>query len=662
MTELAAGMAMTDEQVRWYCERLLERWSEKHKQIIDFRNQRHMSAEWDQYVGEVDDQGNPVDESPFKGMQPFQTALIDVAGEKTCDRLTENEAIIDVKAPRTTVELDKKANDIASIANTWVEQIQERSGESWARQMSAAQVWESYAVMHTRRCDEIWPGMKREQGESADAYLERRARTQAHYGPGWHVEFPDPVSFVPVLDRHPRGGLAMALLSYEVYLLDYERAFNEGEDDQATALYDLNPKIDVGQEQPAPGMQDALGSSGQTHETPSSSLGDPGQRVHIYQLWTRDEYYEAVGQGHGGFELRKSFKHDYGEVPFYIVPARMSTDPDPCRRWKPYLWPLYQSTPSANRFFSLFMATMEINANPVYMTKQAGGVRGPMLPDGTPSTAQMGTDLEGEIGEGTDIVQLKSDVTAGMSQALEFWTQYLRDITPDSGFFEIDSRSAPWTARIGQSQASVGPKNLLTEQDKARSWLCRLWLRWHARHPEEEMAAFAKGEDGQIDRAKVLRVEAKDLDLFLPVVHTDATSQAELIAATEHSLSLLERQLMTHPQFYEEARGAKDPEDEARKVRVYWEMLPYFQQSIRQYAAAKYGSKFIAGMNGELVGPAGQPTNPYDVAAAGGFKPQRPANGTGAMTQTTSFPQGGLPNLQAPNTMTLPGNPGIGAG
>ena len=695
MTNIAKGMALIKDEgdtatVRWYCEQLLERYAVKHKQMLDFRDQWYMRPSFDPLLGELKADKTQTDTNPFKGMVPFQSPIISVAGSKTIDRLTENRAIIDIEAPRGKSTFEDKATDIASIFNTWKQEMESRAGLHWGRAMADGQVRLSYAVIHVRRADEVWPDMTRRTSdkkkagyakvpagkdkgkwkETPDTYTERRTLAQAIYGSPWHVTFPSPNNFVPMFDDHPSGGMGMALLSYEVYRLDYDRAFEDGDKDSATSLSELNKDIDVAEEKPAPGIDGSLGSAGQLTETPSSGTSSTDERVHVYQLWTRNEFYEAVGRGQGGFEVKKAFKHDYGEVPFNLVTARTSQEADPCWRWTPYMWPLYQICPSYNRFVTLTNATAELTANPLFLRKQNTSERGPMLPDGTPPEEQFGSSVGDEIPQGTEIVQLQVQYSAGLSEGLAQWNQQIKDATPDTGFFEIDARSAPWTARIGQSQASVGPKTLLEEQDNAIGWLFRLILRWHQAHPEEELAAFETTDDGDVDRSKVIRVDSEDLELFTPIAFTDATSSAERLTNTEHLVGLLDRGLITDEEFYEEGRGEKNPKDAARSALIDRTVKPFRVQSLNQALAARMGSKFVAGINGEINGPGGAPANPMDVAASAGFVPAAPTGnaggggggGAGLNTNNQGFPGGGLPGLQAPGTVDLPGSSGVGAG
>lgn len=686
MTHIEKDMNFEEAQVQWYCEQLLERFAEKHLQMQDFRDQWFMREKFDPQLGEVDEEGRQVDTNPFKGMEPFQSPVISVMGHKTIDRLTENRAIVDIQAPRGQTDLEAKATDIASIFNTWKQEMEGRIGTQWGRAMADGQVRLSYGIIHVRRADEVWPDMSRrisktkkagynkvpdgqykgQYRESPNTYAQRRNFTQAHYGSPWHVTFPNPNNFVPMYDDHPTGGMAMALLSYEVYVLDYERAVNEGDSGSATSLSEIDPKVDIAEELPAPGIDESLGASTQITDTPSSDATGDDERIHVYQLWTRHEFYEATGKGDGAFQIRKAFKHDYEEVPFRLVTARVSQETDPCWRWTPYMWPLYQVAPSYNRFVSLTQAVAELTANPLFLRKQSTNERGPFLPDGVPPDESFGSSLGDEIPQGTEIVQLQVQYSAGLSEGLANWNSLIKEMTPDTGFFEIDARSAPWTARIGQSQSSVGPKTLLEEQDNAISWVFRLILKWHAAHPEEALAAFETMADGSVNRSKVIEVDAEDLELFLPTAATEATSSAERITNTEHLVGLLERQLITPEEFYEEGRGEKDPRDAATKAMVNRVSAPFREQALQQALAARLGSKFVAGLNGEITGQGGQPANPVDVAAANGFTPraqQQTTPGAGGLqTNNNGFPGGSLPGLSAPGTIPLPGNSGIGAG
>ena len=662
MTDIAEGMRYDAGQVERHCTDLLTEFAEKHRQIIDFRDQWFMRPGWDPQIGEVDDNKQMTDTNPFRGIEPFQSPVISVTGRKVISRLTENEAVIDVVAPLSTSEAENIANDTARILNRWKAQIQDRTGVHWGRAMADGQVRLSYAIMHVRRCPEVWGMIERERGdekregydydgemgvyvENPQRWKERKAGIMANGGPAWHVEFIDPLTFACRLGRGPMGGLNMALVSFEVYADEYDEEL-DAEELQVLAIRN---------EQPAPGIEQSIGAGGQTNDTPSTTSGTSRKRIHVYQLWTKDEFYEATGTG-GGFDLRKAFPHEYGEVPFYVVPADTSTEADPCWRWTPYQWPLYQIMPAANRFVMLTLGTAELTASPLYVRRQSNATRAPLLPDGTQQDMQEGTSLGQEMSAGTDIQQIQVQYSNGLVAGLDWWKELIKEMTPDTGFFELATNTQPGTARVGQSQSSVGPKNLLHQQDLALAWMGNFMLRWHRAHPDEELSAFVEG-DGK--KLKLLRVDAGQLQGYTVTAKTDPTSSWERFTATEHLMKLLQgvpgpdgvtmQPLITLEDFFEEGRGADDPKGEATKVLVESAIQPYRIQALKDALAAKMGSRFVAGVNGEIVGAGGAPANPYDVAASAGWKPQRPA-----ATQAPAIPMAGA---EAPMT-----NAAVGVG
>lgn len=701
--------------------------------------------EADPTVGPRDEKGNLPPNSPFDGIELYQSISPQRDAQRLVGRLCENHWQTDVKAPdKLAGAIKEAASNAASIFNSWGLGIEERTATNWQQAMSWWQCQAPYAVLHYRRCEDLWPDIEydwrdeapkgkekdyalystgeaeTEEGdcpecggtglpvqfaennkcptcegtgkvatekapqkryrETGAKYLQRRNRAYAKAGAPWHVQFIDPLNFVPEFDNDPRGGLKRALMHFDVSLLDYEDAAGHHNKDAATQILTAAP---------APGSERGdLGSF--TFSTPSSS--DYQRRVHVWQLWDREWYYEwASDTLDGERELKKCFRHGYPGVPIRLVPAWDTYNPDPQIRFNSAIELSLEIKPFFDRLFTFLGAIVELTAIPqLERSFQPGKAPflgpGSLTDDGVPRGEQAGSAADQN--DGATLTQLQIQLPTSAPQFLAQLMTWVEEARPDTGHTEITGSTQPWAARLGQSQANVEPRLLLTQQQDALTWLFKQWLAWHQMHPETPLIAYGRDDNGDMDRSNAISVqplhdeqacfrcqqkidhdpeedkEAIDFDLFDLAVVISPTSSAEKITEVEHKIAWATPDPHTGNVWIQreevwEAMGKRNPREYGRVLDAERLAAPYkdkIMQAQIAYQVANSAS-VIYGPDGEFLSQINGPQDPRQVLQSAGWTPvQQPPNSMGGPPAP-----GGAAAVQAPNAGMMRAMPGLGA-
>lgn len=685
----------------------------------------------DPVVGPVDDNGQPTKDSPYASVERYQHIRLMRTAMRLVARLTENHYIVDVVAPdKAKGEIKAAANDIAAALNSWGADMEERAGTPWQHQMAWGQCRAPYAVMQYRRCEDLWPKLEYEwadappkgreqdfglyvegeEDEEADCpacggtgmpasygeaercpecegrgtiitgkrqkkrfrekgavYLERRNKKFARAGSPWHVSFVDPLNFVPEFDNNPRGGLKRALVHYDVSLIDYEEA--------AEASGGKMSATDLNTAAPAPGVETGEGQ----YSYSTATSGDYQNRIHVYQLWDREWYYEWTSSDPTGGELKlkKCFEHGYGRVPLRIVPAWDTGHPDPQWRFLSALENEYDVKPFWDRLFTFFGAIVELTAIPLLERQYEPGKTPILAEDGSPDSDQPGSVAA--TATGGKLQQLQIQLPPGVGQFMGTLNELFAEASPDTGQAEITATTAPWAARLAQSQANVEPRMLLSQHTIALQWLFSGILDWHASHGEP-LIAYARDDAGRLDRSKVIVVQPKkdgedqkdavDLDLFDVAVTISPTSSAEQITQVEHMIAQATPneagQTWRLREEVFEAMGKRDPKAYEQQLLAEKVIAPIKEQIITAqvgYQVANTATTIFGPNNEILSSLTGAPIDPRQALQQAGWQPAMPQpTGPGMPPQgAPPPPQAGgagmpqLPELNVPGQTPLGG-------
>lgn len=700
------GLTYDAGQVHRWAERLLARSSGLHERIIERRLHYNNDPRMDPRIGEYTSDGHPVANDPYADVARFQSDTPRRVAQQVVARLCENPAIFDVDARKQSADGD--ASEAAIIFNEWKSEIELRTGINWQQALSYGQVKDCYGLIHTYRLDHFRPPVPLIRYESEekipedvrdqfiedpdadsgyvevnDAWKKRRNEIYADAGCPWQVEFPDPIFFAGQRDRIGPG-YQCAVLAYEVDAFEYDMALKGSSGDMPTPLDTQTP---------APGLEQgrSVGSGATSFETPSSS--DYEDRRRVWQFWTRTEYYElaeyteqaqkrrrnARGQfesskGIGAMRLVKAFKHDYPGVPFEIAWANRTYDLDPVWEAEPYLEGVYRLKPFWDYMMTRTAAIMELTANPPLIEQDTPGAPTNVLESGDIAEEDSESMLGGRLPAGRNMKQIQVQATAGISQILQLLTAMLQQAEPPTGTVEIGASTAPWTARIWQTQANIGPKVLVENQAYAFRWLGEFWRQWHVAHPDEPFISSIQPATARKHKRSAGTAEVKPE--ALAKLRVEATigslSSAEKLTVAEHLAGFLERGLITEEELFEDGFGHRDAAGYAVKLRVANATKPYKIKLLETMLAGRMAAMFTRDTNGNIADMTGKQVDEIEVLEHNGYKVPRLPGDPGSQAPRDSNPisgstlrrgdnatlpldGGSLPGLKAPGTMELTG-------
>ncbi len=629
----------------------------------------------------------------------FQSREINIWGRKLVDRICENPWSLTMAAfaSSETATQEKLGNKIAQVLMSWGIDIEDRMEMQIQRLLADYGVYDKgYAVFHVRMCEDLWPeiewmpsdsygGMREEEkdftcpgcgGESAELYSAECAQCDsegtikrpmmtlmgrgkdytdtvhkeyAERGAPWIWEAVDPRNVAFERDQDPRGGLRRFMRHYEVLLDDYA-------DDI---------KGEVGPEKVRE-LRAAFALPGDRHtdvssETPSS-MDIEGNRVTVYQLWTRSHLYEWVTSTHAGSAGKVNVKggpHGYPRIPFRIVAARKNGSADPFWAYEGDLDNMYAIKPWADKQITLMGGAMQNTVQPLINVTVDEPGKVPYLADGVPDDG----GGRGTLAARQPVAGMKSEVvSAPMPAAIaQFWQeikQMLAEARPDTGDVDLDKVTDAWGIKMGQAQGGKGPKAHIKEHKETLDWGFRLMMDTHI---ERKLPLIAYGRDEntrKVNTTEPMVVPWEELKGFSPNAVINPISAAEQQMNVEHVRGLLAEQLVEPEKFYE-ARGERDPHEAHLKNMAYWAAYPYMLQAIQGKLAEVMGSQFLLGVNGEMLNAAGQPVMPEQVLQQAGYQPGGTAPAPGGTPGGGGQPGGGNGLAQVRGQVNMPPLPGL---
>lgn len=647
-------------------------------------------------LGEYDNKGDPALNNPFTNISDFQSDAPRRIGQQVIARLSENPAVFKAVTRRASSNSDSDRASI--IMNAWLREIESRNNVKLQQAMGYGQVRDCYAVLHAYRLEHLRPPIPRlrysdlqeipedeRQGymisldgegfeETTEQWVKRRAETYAGAGCPWNLEVLSPMFFARIPSKYGPGD-DVAVLAYEVdaYLYDLELRNPEAAG-LPSSISDLTP---------APGIEMPRGASDDTFSTISS--GEYPDRRKIWQIWTRTEFYELAdyneytGRGRskrltasGGFRLTKAFKHDYGEVPFHVVWANRNYDPDPALEAEPYLEGVYRLKPTYDRMMKLSAAIMELTAEPRFYKQDDPNYKPRLSEDGDPLEEDSLSNHGGKLTPGQRLVPLQTQVSHGIPQVLQVYMALFKEAEPGTGSVEIAAGTAPWTARIWQTQANIGPRLLMEQQADGLRWFANFARNWHIRHPEEPFLAYTHPSQ---TRKEIVSVDPKTLSGLEFECTIAPLSSAEQMTAAQYIAEFIAQGLRKKRELHE-AMGERDPSAYQRELDVELLLEPFRQQLLKTEVESRMATMFASGTDGKIRDGTGQEVDYREVLSRNGYvvpsleedKARQQAQAQAA-AESPSFPitrsaadgsaaplgQRQLPNLAAPGTPTQQG-------
>lgn len=499
--------------------------------------------------------------------------------------------------------------------------------------------------------------------ENEDAVQERYRKSCAEAGFPWNVEYIHPNGFMFVRDRSQLAGLAIAIVRREVGLLDYiDELKASDEPDDTISLNQADKSIPVYGEMDAP--VHSLTAHGSLAGIQFPSESDWSTTATVYQVWTRDEFYEVLVK-EGIFAIVKSGTHPYKKPPFTIIAANTVFSPDPALMYEPALEGVFRMKPFYDYQMSLMQTISEQIALPYYYWKHTSTGQ-PMLNEkGEKITFQRDSAEAEEAPAGYELTKVDFELNPAFMTAVQWTAEALDKAGPPTGRAEISASTQPWAIRLQQAQESVEPAMLLNGISRGILEMVRNMAYVHSLPPgkggfDEPVYTFGVTKDGKVDKDKTESIDYKtvvSLDFDVTIV---AESAAEAITKQEHGRQLLADPSVPLTDVYW-ARDYANWEDPEERVRDYWAYSDY-QQFVRPGLAAavraeKFGKLAILGADGTWTGYGGSQIPPEQVLR---MKGQQGAGGAPA-GGAQGAPPATMPNLApvtAPGTMAMQGQQG----
>lgn len=610
-------------------------------------------------------------------------------------RLDENEPLAKSHIKRETVDARKKMNDAESTFNNILKLVQEDSQIDLVAELATGLIRDCYGVLHWFRKADAYPeveyeyldelpqvsrakdadnreakatrdryeknpeytegnGSKRYR-EKSKALLERRKRDKACAGSPYGFDVVDPETFMYVPDRSSLNGYGMVLIRKEVGVLDYYYSADKHKDGRPElSLAEANDKILMGREAQAPA------------DWMPSGL-DWGAKATLYQLWTRDEFYEVLAgiseastRGGGMWEIRQTAKHAWKMPPFAIAPGAITASSDPVLKYLPALEGVYKVLPTYNLMRTLFLVLAQQIALPEYVIE-----RDPRVPQ---TLGEDGADVEmtRDSAEASVITgklqKISFELNQAFIEAMRLMGEDIEQALPDWGDADISASTQPWAIRLQQAIKNVEPARYLKSIDNAIGIMIRSIAQDIALDVEEGgfgegVYTFARIDGGSIDYDNLVGIEPEDIRTLDFYVETNATSAQEAITMQEHMRTMLNdpKTGVTSVEFAEKALNQPDGDEYMLNAYIESMKAQLVDGMSRAAVAARLNEFFIMGENGQWVNVGSvQPGMPEDVMAAAQQQQGRvPGNQVPQQTQMS-----GLPGLNVNGAMALPGVPG----
>lgn len=707
-----------DDQLREVVRELEERYAPLHEKI-----------RWRQAHFHNLDGVNPKLPPPFDQGPLFQSDLPRRIHAALKARLGENHFVVNVTPPRDTAPARRPAQLLEQFLNDGLRVVEDRTGIGLQDAASDGQIISAYAVLHWTMAEDIWPAVPEaeyldeapdaevageytplyadedggnesdqvwamaEDGtlkydddglpqmraasrwrETDDALQARHRRQCAHAGFPWMVEYIAPDGFMAVEDRSLADGYAMVVTRRVVPILGYVRALEAererqaaDDDDAPISVNQVNPKVRVYGElaSSAEGMT-VGGAGGSVVSLPTASSYT--ETVTIYEVWTRDEFYEIASGGRGdGWAVVKSGAHPYGRPPFVVIPAQLINHPDPVLRYEPALEGVFRLKPFFDRQMSLLQTLSEQVATPYYYWRSTGTGEPLLNERGDKVTFTRDAAASEKAPEGYELAKLDFEVNQAFVQSVDAVAQMLNDAAPPTGKAEISASTQPWAIRLQQAAESVEPGRLVNHQARGIKVMCQNMVYVHSLPPEDggfaqPVHVFGRTKDGKIDKETTQELRAKDVVTLDIDITIKPQSAAEAITAEQHGMDMYQKGFITMERFAEDYAGWEDPDQRVIDLRATQAFeTKVMPGMIDQIIAEEFGQFTVLSNTGQWVGYGGQALTPQQVMAM--KRQQQPGPGQAPGTGGAAGGMGGpqmpqLAGLTTPGTMPLGGMPG----
>lgn len=667
----------------------------------------------------------------LKDFQQFQSDLPRQFGGRLKSRLLENPYTVRVEPPRDTAKLRNAASDVEAVMTKGNELSYERGGVD-PQSALAELVRQKLAIIHWCKFDEIYPAVPepdyldsvdeeqradygplyRDDHEPADAesefpyaltaggtldigkegYPRRRKLTRyrksdeavqrdyraskAKAGYPWFHEAIPTNSFAAKFDRSLANGMAVVMIRRAVPVASYVRNLNTKRGAQKPgdvppmSINEVNPDIPIYGEQDAPMWWE-----------PNGTLV-AGDRIMVYQLWTRDECYEVIGSettgelsATGGLQVADCWQHPYEMPPFAMAYGVINEGTyDPELRYESPLEGIFRLKPTFDRAVTLMLAIGEMIALPYYYWKQIDTGQPRLNESGQIAYLTRSAADADFAPEGCELAQLPFEMNPAYKDSIALLKEMFEAAAPATGQAEFTASTQPWAIRLQTAQENIEPGRYLANIARALTVMERNKAMVMSKPVEEggtgEVPIFARQKRGKTDRGTIISIKPEDIATLDISVVIESTTQAERITKERTGAEMYKDGLITLAEYLEDWKGEQDPDKAALALNVERIFGQYIEPTLLAQIMASIG--YALGPNGTAISPQGQPTDPRAVLASKGYTPdtQRalpapgqssvPGQGGGPISQQVMPQQqmGDLAPLQAPGQMPMQGMAG----
>jgi len=605
-------------------------------------------------------------------------------------RLCENHAVIEVNPPHATATQKQDADDLETVLMSMILLGEERQRHSIQAGLSDGQIMDYAGWLHWYKVSDVYPDMdedyldelpedeteakryepnsdyddrlaygnrSKRYKETLSSYKTRRNFARARAGSPWYFCNPDPISVVAIPDDSMLNGFAVVMAESQVLLPEYVRKLREesASDEELLSAHDADSGMP---------MYRILAP----FETPSAD--DYGNKVTVYQIWTRDEFYEVCQGKRGKFTVTKSFKHPYKMPPFAIAAAIETNSVDPARRWEPALEGVYRTKPAYDKRMALLDVISETIATPLFYLARIRGTENqfPDFTEGGDTVYFTRNALASKkVPDGYEIRQLDTNMNPAYVTATEMLGGEYRESFMPTGQAEIDDNTKPWTARLGLQQANVVPKLMLGNQNDAIQTMVRNWTMVMSLPVEEggtgEVVVYSRDkETGVIDRSKTVSITPEQIGTLDVSSKIEPESASEQLTKQQWFVEMFEKGIIDEYELAEDGLNKPNPGKwiMQKKVRQFFarEVEPALFAQKKAELYGQYVTLGPAGPTGSgFVGPDGQMVEPQQVLQMNGAQPVAPqVPGLAVAPPNGRMPS--LPGMATPGTMPMGGLPG----
>lgn len=627
---------------------------------------------------------DPVLPAPYQDGPKFQTDVPRRVHSKLKSRLLENHFMFAVTG-RDTALGRKNSTALKTVLQSGFMLSEERYGVDIQGGLADGQIVTGLGWLHWDRADEVYEDApdydelddlpedeaeakryteddyipvegepqrsKQKRYRETDVSLQDRiAHQRAKAGYPYCFEIIPAESIMWQEDRSAANGLARVVVRREVGLLDYAAQIAGG-DGPITSENEADPDVSVMRERDAP-----------AHWMPSGE--NWGERVTLYQFWTRDEFYELVSGGGDLWEIAKSGPHRWKMPPFAKAPAIEFNSADPALRYEPALEGVFRIKPFYDYQVTLQRCISESIALPFYYLAKTD-VNAPDLDEeGKTLFFSRNAAASMKVPDGYEIRQLQYQMNPAFVQATSDLRQDLLDAMPSTGQAEFTTSTQPWAIRLQQAQESVEPGRYMANQARVIQ-ICARSIAADMSERPDTVYVYALDKDGKLDRSTTVGVDPKDIQSLDIDVTISNISAAEKVTLTQVGKDLLDdpNVPITPETFLRDYMLDDDPQAtiaDWTAWKAFMEMV--WPGLLKQLLAKVYGTSIQYAPDGAFVGAQGQQMTPEQVLQANGQQPLPPppqapqalTGGPGAPPPPqTMMPS--MPAMQAPNTMPLAG-------